>query len=54
MRLHGEWNINFILYVLNTEAVSGSSPMLGSFQYTSTNAHLAHSFELREKEYQIR
>ena len=29
MRLHGEWNINFILYMLNTEAVSGSSPMLG-------------------------
>ena len=29
MRLHGDWNINFILYMLNTEAVSGSSPMLG-------------------------
>ena len=30
MRLHGEWNINFILhvYMLNTEAASGSSPML--------------------------
>ena len=29
MRLHGGWNINFILYMLNTEAVSGSSLMLG-------------------------
>ena len=27
--LHRDWNINFILYMLNTEAVSGSSPMLG-------------------------
>ena len=25
MRLHGEWDINFILYVLNSEAVSGSN-----------------------------
>ena len=29
MRLLREWNINFILHMLNTEAVSGSSPMLG-------------------------
>ena len=29
MRLHGGWNINFILHMWNTEVVSGSSSVLG-------------------------